>query len=197
MIDTVTLAWERPQAVHPDNTLLNYRLFRAPIDEEFGVDPIATIIDSLGIVAYVDSGVPFDSLKYAVTAVYDAAESDTSNHAFVTDDVWMKPPPGLAVALVVADTVTLEWERPPAVHPDNPLQNYRLFRAPLGSEFPVDPIATVVDPLGVIAHVDSGVPFDSLKWTVTAVYDSAESDTSNNAMMTGQMWMTPPLNLLQ
>lgn len=195
VIDTVTLEWERPQGIHSDNDLLNYHLFRTPFGDEFPAEPIATINDPLSVVAYIDSGVPFDSLRYTVKAIYEVSESDTSNHAFVVDETWMQPPPDLLITQVVADTVTLEWDRPPAVHPDNPLLNYRLFRAPLDSEFPVDPIATVVDPLGVITYLDPGVPFDSLKWTVTAVYDAAESDTSGNVAMVEEAWMSPPSGL--
>lgn len=192
--DTIGLGWERPVPVHPDNPLLNYRLFRAPVGQEFGVEPIAEIVDSLGTIAYVDSGVPFDSLKYAVTAVYQIAESDTSINVVVGLDTWMAPP-ALVITSVDADTVDLEWDRPDVIHPDNPLLHYRLYRAPWGDEFSGNMIAEVYDGLDVVAYIDSGVPFDSLRYAVTAVYQTDESDTSNHATLTPEDWMQVPTGL--
>ncbi|MBD3160479.1 MAG: S8 family serine peptidase [Candidatus Eisenbacteria bacterium] len=188
--DSVSLHWAVPDTVHPENPILTYRIYRAKLGEPFGDDPIAETADT----AYVDAGVPFDSLQYAVTALYPNTESDPSNLAALPEEIWGTPPDGLA-ASVDADTIRLAWTRPAPVHPENALLLYRIYRAPLGDPFPVEPIAELSDPGETPAFVDSGVPYESLQYAVTALYESAESDTSNHAAVLEEIWNGPPTAL--
>ncbi|MBD3160480.1 MAG: T9SS type A sorting domain-containing protein [Candidatus Eisenbacteria bacterium] len=134
------------------------------------------------VVAY-DLGVPLDSLRYAVTALYAAGESDTSNHALVDAEIWFTPPQDLTAA-VHGDTVRLEWSRPSPIHPDNALTLYRIFRAPDGEPFPDDPIAEAADSNATVMLEDLDVPVGDWRYAVSALYALGESGLSNEAEAT-------------
>jgi hypothetical protein len=195
--DTATISWERPSAVHPDNALQLYRLFRAPLGEAFGAEPIAEVADSSSVAAYVDAGLTFADYHYALTALYEIAESDTSEHVEVTrQDTWSSPPKNLVLASVEEDTIRIAWERPEPIHPVNHLQYYRIFRAPLGEEYGIEPIAELADSAAIATYTDSAVDYASYHYMITAQYDSLESDPSNDLEIPEQIWWPSPVNLV-
>lgn len=190
--DSVALTWSRPEPVHPDNPIVHYRLFAASDDEPFG-EPIAEVVDPLATVEHIDPHVPFGDRRYVVTALYAAAESDSSNEAAVSRSAWLSAPAQLAVD-VTDDDVALSWDRPSPLHPDAPLVSYRLFRAEGGTPYG-PPVAEIADTMITPAYLDSNVPFDDLSYVVTALYTEGESDSSDAATVPRETWLTPARNL--
>lgn len=188
--DSVMLSWNRPEPVHPDNPITLYRVYSASDSEAYG-DPLAEIVDPVETVGFVDPNVSFGDLRYVVTALYAAAESDSSNEASISASVWLTPPANLTTA-VHADTVQLSWNRPGPIHPDNDLLLYRIYRSAWDEPFgtPLDEISD-----SLTSYTDSGVPLDSLRYSVTAVYVTQESDPSDHSTVDKNIWFTPPQTL--
>ncbi|MCA9727332.1 MAG: hypothetical protein KC729_06585, partial [Candidatus Eisenbacteria bacterium] len=193
--DTVHLSWARPGPIHPDNDLLLYRVYRAALADTFPGLPLAEVTDPAAIASYADTGVPYGSLKYTVTALYaTSAESDTSNHEVVLEEIWNTPPVALS-ATVVADSVHLQFARPSMVHPANPIQSYRIYRSTWDQPFGA-PLDEVADTSEVVLYIDGGCPLDSLQYSVSALYTAGESDTSSHVFIDENIWFTPPQNLI-
>jgi hypothetical protein len=177
----VHLEWDRPLLVHPDNPIGGYRIYRSHWDDPFGA-PLDEIVDSASLVVYEDPGVPLDSLRYAVTALYSAGESGASNQVLVDEEIWFTPPQSLA-ASAVGDAVHLEWERPAPVHTSaNDLLLYRVYRAEDGQPYGA-PLASVEDDADVVSYDDAGVAGGVYDYVVTALYAVRESDPSNEVQV--------------
>jgi len=182
--DSVKVAWRRPGPINPGNPVRKYRIFRALLGEPFGTVPIGEVADSSGGTFFVDAHVPFADLHYVVTAQYVAGESGPSNETQVRQSVWMQPPRNLT-AFVLGGNVALSWFKPgPPVHPGNPVLTYRIYRAPVGQDYPADPVGVVPDSLGRTNYVDSQVPGGTYHYVTTAVYVPGESPRSNEIQVT-------------
>lgn len=90
-------------------------------------------------------------------------------------------PPRDLTASVQNQTVTLRWQAPEHINPGNPLLRYRVYRAPLGEPFPLEPIAEEGVVFSIPTYVDENVPPGIYHYVVTGVYEQGESGPSNEA----------------
>jgi subtilisin family serine protease len=104
-------------------------------------------------------------------------------------------PPTDLIATVAGDSVTLEWTRPDPINPYNPLLKYRIYRAPVGEPYPLDPIAEMGGLTSVLRYVDPGLANGSYKYVITAKYLQGESGPSNEVAVDILLAAPPPLNL--
>jgi hypothetical protein len=88
------------------------------------------------------------------------------------------PPRNLA-AVVDRQNVTLTWQPPEDFNPANPLLKYRVYRAPVGEPFPLDPLAEVGLFFSIPTYEDLDVPPGSYHYVVTGLYEGGESGPSN------------------
>jgi subtilisin family serine protease len=175
----VTLTWSRPQTVYSANPLQEYRVYRAPAGELFPLTPVAQL-PPLQIPSYGDPNVPFGTYHYVVTAVYQQGESGPSND--ITADLIAPPsPPRDLTMSVVADTVSLAWQPPDSVFPNNKVLSYRVYRAPVEEPYPSTPIGELPD--SVLAYMETGVPVGSFRYAVTALFSNGESPFSNEVQV--------------
>ncbi len=191
--DTVSLAWERPDPIHPSNPPLAYRIYRETLGDTLPAAPVAEIPDSLPHV-YDDAGLDYGGYRYLATALYENGESDSSNAVEVTIP-FPKPPPRDLTAVAHTDTVSLGWERPDSIHEENPPLAYRLYRQAVGDTLPAGPIAEIPDSLPR-AYDDLGLPYGGYRYTATALYENGESGPSDEVeVMVTALTKNPPLNL--
>ncbi|MBD3163096.1 MAG: S8 family serine peptidase [Candidatus Eisenbacteria bacterium] len=94
----VRLTWEPPEELRADDPLLAYRIYRAPLDEPFGNEPISEIASFQSNLVYTDPDLPEGSYHYVVTARYASGESGPSNEA----TAFLVPPAGAEEAILGA-----------------------------------------------------------------------------------------------
>jgi hypothetical protein len=88
-------------------------------------------------------------------------------------------PPENLQASVAEDEVTLTWEEPREVSPENQLRSYLIYRAPSGEPFPGVPLAELRAIFSPPVYVDHDVPPGLWHYVVTAEYENGESGPSN------------------
>ncbi len=177
---TVSLTWGPPSKIYAANPLLGYRIYRAPIGEEFPLAPIA----ELGLSPspqFDDPDLPYGDYKYVVTAFYPLGESGPTNQVVAALLAPPSPPRDLT-ASASSDTVRLSWLPPDSVSWNNAVISYRVYRTPVDSLFPTTPIVELPDT--VLTYTETGfLVGETNRYAVTAFFANGESPFSNEVLI--------------
>jgi hypothetical protein len=169
--DDVTLNWNLPVTSGGLRDLINYKIYRDSYE-------IAEITD----LTYTDFNLANGTYAYTVTALYDSGESESSNEAVAIVEV-LYPPTGLLTS-VNDDDVTLNWNLPVTSGGLRDLINYKIYRDSYQ-------IAEATD----LTYTDFNLANGTYAYSVTALYDSGESEPSNEAVAIVEV-LYPPTGLL-
>jgi len=145
---------------------------------------------AVAILRQVDPDLTVNQVKHALMATaYDrgAAGEDNDYGSGIIDLAaavnLVRPlpnyPPQNLRAEVAEDDVTLRWDAPQQVSPLNPLDAYRIYRAPVGEGFPLEPLGELRAGLGGAEYTDADLPPGLWHYVVTALYIQGESGPSN------------------
>ncbi|MCB2220761.1 MAG: T9SS type A sorting domain-containing protein [Bacteroidetes bacterium] len=114
------------------------------------------------------------SHSYYVIAVYNEGESDSSNQVEV---VLTTPEPTNLVSQLLANNVVLNWDQPDNNLPMAGLLGYNIYHRLDAGEYEL--LMFTEDPYYAHEEIPAGIH----SYYVTAVYDGAESDPSNEVMV--------------
>jgi hypothetical protein len=114
------------------------------------------------------------SHSYYVTAVYSEGESDPSNQV---DVILTTPAPANLQSQLLANNVVLNWDEPDNSMPMAGLMGFNIYHKYGEDEYEL--LMFVEDNYYAHQDIPAGIHF----YQVTAVYDGAESDPSNEVMV--------------
>ncbi len=114
--------------------------------------------------------------------------------AYVEASLPLLPPTDLTEG-ISGQTVSLAWAPPAKIYAANPIQAYRVYRAPAGGQFPITPIAEIPQAERTLQYDDANLPYGDYRYVVTAVYALGESGPSNESLARLLAPPSPPRNL--
>jgi hypothetical protein len=167
----IMLAWEQPtnwdgSLAYPDSYMLYYKQGEGDFE----------LLDNVDETGFTHEGVTAaGEHRYYVTAVYDEGESDPSNELMI--ELLVPAPDGLE-AQSSGNSVDLSWNIPSSTAgPMAGLLGYNVYTAPEGGTFELIGYVETTE----FTHAD--LPAGEYAYYVTALYDGAESEPSNEVMV--------------
>ncbi len=152
---------------------------------------------AVAILRQVNQSLSVDSLKAILmeTAVDHGDPGPDNTYGWGIIDVgaavaWVlahhpptNPPQTLSALIVRQVDVNLVWQAPETILPDNPVVDYRVYRATGQDPYPTDPIAVI--PVSSMSYTDTDRPSGTYRYVTTAEYQNGvESEPSNEVVVT-------------
>ncbi|MFA7074458.1 MAG: choice-of-anchor J domain-containing protein, partial [Endomicrobiaceae bacterium] len=157
----VILAWEYPEGYDSFNGLLGFNLYR---NEEL-VNEEAL----LNVLTYTHDNILNGTYVYSVVAVYRNGEAEAVTVDVTVDYEHIMPPRDLACEQY-QDDVILSW-----IAPGNPAG----LRAQLGYNIYRDEVLITEEPVADLTYTDENLVNGEYTYSVSAVYESGESETES------------------
>jgi len=176
----VELNWTEPATSGGlDRSFIGYKVFRDNVE-------IVQINDPETL-SYLDENLANGVYEYFVTAIYDSGESSPSNIVDVLIEA-LYPPTVLSSQIIDEINIELNWIQPVnSGGLERSFLGYKIYRNELE-------IAQISNP-ETLSYLDGDLTNGEYEYYVTAIYNSGESEPSNQVFEIIEI-LYPPINLI-